>query len=104
MPVTTIHKYLDSYPFKNTDKRLVIGTIHPHLTTNFSLPFYYGNVGSFWSILAKAFPQHNFASLSSILKVLSDYQTHITDMVRQCDREDESITRDDLLCNISLNT
>jgi hypothetical protein len=104
MAVTTIHEYLDNHHVKTTDRRMIVGTIHPHLTHNFSIPFFYGNVGSFWNILGQAFPQHNFTTLPSILGVLSEYQTWITDIVRQCDRETENVTRDDLLFNIETNS
>lgn len=104
MPVTTIHEYLDNYPVSHTDRRMIVGTIHPHLTANFVIPYYYGNVGSFWEILGRAFPQHNFATLPTIQQVLSDYNTWVTDIIRQCDRDNENVTRDELLYNIVHNT
>jgi hypothetical protein len=103
MPVTTIHEYLDNYPYNQTYRRMIVGTIHPHMTENFNIPFFYGNVGSFWDILGQAFPQHNFLTLDSIQQVLSNYQTWVTDIIRQCDRENSNITRDDLLYNLVLN-
>lgn len=100
MPVTTVHQYLDAYPVAHTDRRVIIGTIHPHVTENFNIPFFYGNVGSFWEILAQAFPLHNFQTLQSIQQILSDRQTWVTDIIRQCDRDNETVTRDALLYNI----
>jgi len=104
MPVRTVHNYIDVYTPKKTDKRLIIGTIHPHITENFTIPFFYGNKGSFWEILHGAFPQHDFTNLESILSILNRYETSITDIIRECDRENENITRDDLLYNLLLNS
>lgn len=104
MPVTTDHQFIDVYPIRKTDKRLIIGTIHPHLHENFLIPFFYGNVSSIWSKLARAFPERNFATLKSIIETLDHYKTSVTDMIRQCDRDNENITQDSLLYSIVLNT
>lgn len=104
MPVTTVHEYIDTYPVKHTDSKMILGTIHPHLTMNFIIPFYYGNVGSFWNLLGQAFPQHDFTTLVSIQAVLSKHKTWVADIIRKCDREDENVTRDALLYNIVYNS
>ena len=103
MLVTTNHQYIEVYPIRKSDRRLIIGTIHPHLHNDFQIPFFYGNVGSIWGILSKAFPQHDFTSLQSIITTLKEYETSITDIIKTCDREHANITRDDLLYNIVLN-
>src|SRR5690242_6439085 len=104
MPVTTYHQYLDIYPVRPTDRRMVLGTIHPHLTEHFDIPFFYGNVGSFWNLLGQAFPQHNLLALPSILQILSRHRTWVTDIIRQCDRDSQTVTQDALLYNITANT
>ncbi|AMM52442.1 hypothetical protein TH61_16325 [Rufibacter sp. DG15C] len=110
MPVTTIHHFLDQYPVRQTDTKMIVGTIHPHSVENFTIPFFYGNVGSFWDILHNAFPHYqireagteNF-SIENILTMLEQNNTWVTDIIRQCDREDETVTQDSLLYNIIPN-
>ncbi|WP_157433499.1 hypothetical protein [Adhaeribacter aquaticus] len=107
MPITD-HQFLDLYPVKTTDTKMIVGTIHPHLIENFRIPFFYGNVGSFWNILHHAFPhysilQHDDLVLGNILAMLELNNIWITDIIRQCERENETITKDALLYNIVLN-
>jgi hypothetical protein len=104
MPVTTTHQYLANYPIKPTDKRLIVGTIHPHLHDDFLIPFFYGNVGSLWNILSEAFPHLGFENYQTIQRILSHYNIGITDIIRQCDREHENVTQDQLLYNLHFNT
>ena len=103
MPVTTFHNYIDNYPIGQNSTRLIVGTIHPHLIGNFNIDFFYGNIGSFWDILANAFPQRQFGNLEEIIATLDSYNIAITDIIRQCDRENENITADSELCNIVHN-
>lgn len=104
MPVTTTHQFIDLYPVRNTDTRMIVGTIHPHNHAGFLIPFFYGNVGSFWDILNHAFPRHNLVSRENIITMLRDNNVWITDIIRQCDRENERVTQDSLLNNITFNT
>jgi hypothetical protein len=103
MPVTTIHNYIDNYPIAPNSTRLIIGTIHPHLIENFNIDFFYGNIGSFWDILSNAFPQRQFGNLEQINETLNNYNVAITDIIRQCDRENENVTADSELYNIINN-
>ncbi|MCZ2129373.1 MAG: hypothetical protein LC109_03810 [Bacteroidia bacterium] len=103
MPVTTIHNYIDNYPISPNSTRLIIGTIHPHLIENFNINFFYGNVGSFWDILSNAFPQRQFGNIDQITETLENYNVAITDIIRQCDRENENVTSDSELYNIIHN-
>ena len=50
--ITTTHQYLDKYPIVKESEKLVVGTIHPHNHKKFTIPFFYGNVTSIWSILS----------------------------------------------------
>lgn len=100
MPVTTFHSYVDNYPIGQNSNKLIIGTIHPHLIENFNIDFFYGNIGSFWDILSNAFPQRQFDNLDNIITTLDNYNVAITDIIRQCDRENKNITADSKLYNI----
>jgi len=100
MAITTMHNYLDKYPINQNSTRLIIGTIHPHLTDDFNIDFFYGNIGSFWDILSNSFPERDFNTKDHIIQTLNDYNISITDMIRQCDRENEFITEDSKLYNI----
>jgi len=104
MPVTTVHNFIDQYPICPNSTRLIIGTIHPHLVENFQIKFFYGNVGSFWNILSNAFPKINFCTLEGIIDTLNRYKVAITDIIRKCDRDNENITADSKLYNITFNT
>jgi hypothetical protein len=100
MPVTTIHRYIDQYQILPESTKLIIGTIHPHKIGNFNIDFFYGNKGSFWDILSLSFPNHKFRDKDQIIETLGDYEISITDIIRQCDRENENITEDSKLYNI----
>jgi len=89
---------------RHTDTRMIVGTIHPHNHNDFLIPFFYGNVGSFWDILHNAYPHHNMDSFDSINKMLRENNVWITDIIRQCDRESAAVTDDKSLYNIVLNT
>jgi hypothetical protein len=103
MPVTTTHNYIDNYPISPNSRRLIIGTIHPHLIANFNIDFFYGNVGSFWDILSNAFPQRQFGNLDQITETLDRFNVSITDIIRQCEREHGNVTADSELYNIIHN-
>ena len=104
MPITTIHNYIDNFPINLNSRKLILGTIHPHLIQNFDIDFFYGNVCSFWDILSNAFPENNFGNREEIISTLETHFVAITDIIRQCDRENENITEDSKLFNIVLNT
>ena len=75
-----------------------------HNTDDFDLDFFYGNRNSFWNILAEAFPRLDFSNKENIIQSLDANFTSITDIIKTCDRENQSITRDKDLYNICLNT
>ena len=104
MPITTTHSFIDLYPINPNSRRLIIGTIHPHSIADFNINYFYGNVGSFWDILANAFPQKRFGNLDQILQTLNQHHVSITDMIRQCDRENVSVTQDAKLFNMLINS
>ena len=103
MPVTTYHQYIDNHPAKNDDKRMILGTIHPHACQNFKIPFFYGNEASLWNILEDAFPQYNFSNKESILKILNEHNLWVSDIIKKCDRANEKVVTDDQLFNIVSN-
>lgn len=82
---------------------MIIGTIHPHDTSRFDVDFFYGNRGSFWDILGTAFPNQDFSTLGSIKATLNKYGIWITDIIRECDRKHERVTRDCELYNLKYN-
>ena len=84
MPVRTQHQFLDLYPANRSDKRLILGTIHPPRVDEFSIQFFYGNRGSFWKRLAESFPMKDFSNLTQILEVLSRHNVWVSDIVKSC--------------------
>jgi len=94
------HKYIEKYPIKRTDRYLILGTIHPH--GNSKLDFFYGNAGTFWEILSNA-TKLDFNSLDNILEIFNQNKIAISDMILECEREDETVTRDSDLYNLKLN-
>jgi len=101
--IITKHKYSNDVKVKTTDTSLILGTIHPHRTEDFKIDFFYGNRNSIWTILSTAFPQYNFITKDSITKTLSDNNIWISDIINECERDDESVTQDKELKNIILN-
>jgi|GEM_PF-551906 len=102
-PVTTIHHFIELYSILKNSTKLILGTIHPHDIKNFLLNFFYGNVGSLWSLFSKAFPNLDFGNRDQIIKILNDHNVAISDIIRQCDRENGKVTEDSKLFNIVLN-
>ena len=99
----TNHRYLNQYQIEESSTKLIIGTIHPHLVNDFVIDFFYGNVGSFWSILSEAFPNRNFNNRDEIINTLKSYNVSITDMISKCSRENEHVTQDSKLFDLTLN-
>jgi len=98
--VKSQHKYIDKYPIKRTDKYLILGTIHPY--GNSELDFFYGNAKTFWGILSNA-TKLNFNTLYNILEIFNQNKIAISDMILECEREDETVTKDSDLYNLKLN-
>ncbi|MEA3228797.1 MAG: hypothetical protein U9P38_06980 [Campylobacterota bacterium] len=101
MAITTKHRYINEYPIKKTDKHLILGTIHPD-KTNEELDFFYGNARTFWDLLSNA-TNLKFDTLDNITTTLSSNNIAISDMILECERANESVTKDSELFNLKLN-
>jgi G:T/U-mismatch repair DNA glycosylase len=95
----TKHKFLDLYPINPDSKKLILGTIHPHFTENFEIPFFYGNKTSIWRILHLAFPNEISApiSLNSVLEFLRNHKIGISDTIVRCNRKNPTALDKDLI-------
>ncbi len=98
--VITKHRYIKEYPIKKNDKYLILGTIHPHRISE--LDFFYGNAKTFWDILAQSL-ESQFDNLDNILDFLKKHNIAISDMILECCRQDETVTKDSELYNLVLN-
>jgi len=102
--IKTKHKYIDDIKVRNDDTSLILGTIHPHRTNDFLIDFFYGNKNSLWNILSKAFVNLDLSSKEKILEFLKLNNIWVSDMIIECERENENVTQDKELTNIVLNT
>jgi G:T/U-mismatch repair DNA glycosylase len=95
----TRHQYLDRYPIAAESKLLILGTIHPHNTTDFQIPFFYGNRNSIWNLLSDAFPDelHKPISLDGVLSFLQSRKIAISDTISQCRRLNPTALDQDLI-------
>jgi G:T/U-mismatch repair DNA glycosylase len=103
----TQHQYLDHYPIANNSKMLILGTIHPHDTARFQIPFFYGNRNSIWNLLSDAFSNElpKPITLEGVLSFLQQRKIAISDTVKQCRRSNPTALDSDLvpeLLNIEL--
>lgn len=80
----TVHQFLNESQVLPTDRRLILGTIHPPEVENFRIPYFYGNRGNLWDLLSEAFPHLNFNNRQEIIQNLADHQTWISDIIREC--------------------
>jgi len=85
----TIHQYLPLYPIEPESRRLIVGTIHPQDPSRFKVKFFYGNKGSLWTILHKAFPSEltDPDSVESIRSFLKVRKIAMSDTVAECSRK-----------------
>ena len=97
--MTTTHQYLDKYPISADSEKLIVGTIHPHDHDNFTIPFFYGNVTSIWTLLSEAFPNdlQRPLTLYGILKFLKSKKISVSDTIRKCDRKNPTALDKDLI-------
>jgi hypothetical protein len=97
--MTTTHQYLDKYPISEDSEKLIVGTIHPHDHDNFTIPFFYGNVTSIWTLLSEAFPNdlQRPLTLDGILKFLKSKKISVSDTIRKCDRKNPTALDKDLI-------
>lgn len=84
----THHQYLDHYPINADSKLLILGTIHPHETDSFLIPFFYGNRNSIWNLLSDAFPGElsKPIRLEGVLSFLKARKIAVSDTIKQCSR------------------
>ena len=96
---TTTHQYLDKYPISTDSEKLIVGTIHPHDHDNFTIPFFYGNVTSLWTILSEAFPDDlsQPLTLDGILNFLKAKKISVSDTIRKCNRKNPTALDNDLI-------
>lgn len=98
----TKHQYLDTYPIAIDSKILILGTIHPHDTEKFQIPFFYGNRNSIWNILSDAFPSAlpKPVTLDSVRSFLEKNKIAVSDAIRQCSRTKPNALDSDLVPEI----
>lgn len=101
---TTTHQFLNKYPIDKFSEKLIVGTIHPHDSANFKIPYFYGNVKSIWEILSKAFPNElsRPLSLEGILSFLTAKKMSVSDTIISCERTNNTAL-DKALIPIELN-
>jgi hypothetical protein len=103
--IRTVHQYLDKYPIDPCSERVIVGTIHPHDTANFKIPFFYGSRLSLWELLDKASGGEigKPVSLEGILRFLHRHKISMSDTVKECYRTLTTWADSDLI-PICLNT
>lgn len=95
----TVHQYLDLYPPPKDSRRIIVGTIHPHDTERFKIPFFYGSKLSLWELLDRASGGEigQPITLCGVLKFLRRRKIAMSDMVRECERTETSWADHDLV-------
>ena len=101
----TSHQYLDKYPISAESEKLIVGTIHPHDHLSFSIPFFYGNMISIWTILSDAFPNDlkKPITLDGVLNFLQAKKISVSDTIKICIRKNNTAFDKDMI-PIELNT
>ena len=79
------HQFIEKYPVIETDKQLIIGTMHPPKVDNFRHKYFYGNVGSLWEMLHEIYPECDHTKLKKIQEFLRINHIGISDMIYSCD-------------------
>lgn len=95
----TVHQYLDRYPVDPASERVVVGTIHPHDTERFRLPFFYGSKLSLWELLDRASGGAigRPITLAGVLGFLKRHRIAVSDTVRECYRKESGWADNDLI-------
>lgn len=95
----TRNQYIEKYPISRNSKKLIVGTIHPHNHENFSLPFFYGNKLSIWTILNEVFNYSKGKSLTldNILSFLKEQEISVSDTILECKRMNPTALDKDLV-------
>lgn len=103
--MNTVHEYLDRYPVPPDSRRVVVGTIHPHDTSRFKIPFFYGSKLSLWELLDRASGGEigRPITLDGVLEFLKRHRIAMSDTVRECRRRGTGWADSDLE-PIRLNT
>lgn len=87
--IVTMHHYINKYPIPPDSRKLILGTIHAHDRSRFKIDFFYGNMGSLWTIFHKAFPLEltDPRSVASIQGFLTGRRIAMSDVVAQAARK-----------------
>ena len=95
----TNHEYIGKYPINPDSEKLILGTIHPHTTDKFDIPFFYGNRSTIWKILNSAFDNEigDSVTLDGVLKFLTKRKIAISDTVVSCTRKNPTALDSDLI-------
>src|SRR3981189_1338650 len=95
----TRHQYIGKYPIEPGSQKLILGTIHAMDRSKFKLDFFYGNRGTLWNILHKAFPEEltDPSSVESILSFLRARKIAMSDVVAECGRRKHTALDADLM-------
>lgn len=95
----TVHEYLDLYPVSPKSEKVVVGTIHPHDTSQFKIPFFYGSKLSLWNLLDRASGGEigRPITLENVLLFLARHKIAMSDTVRECLRNGTSWADNDLV-------
>lgn len=95
----TIHQYLDKYPVDPKAERVIVGTIHPHDTATFKIPFFYGSKLFLWDLLDRASGGAigRPITLENVLRFLKRHKIAMSDTVRECHRSSSTWADADLV-------
>jgi hypothetical protein len=97
--IVTEHQYINKYPISPDSRKLILGTIHAPVRSEFKTDFFYGNKGTLWTILHHAFPLELPVpdSLESILAFLTARRIALSDVIARCGRKKLSALDVDLI-------
>ena len=78
---------------------MIVGTIHPHDTDSFKIPFFYGSKLSLWELLDKASGGEigRPITLDNVLRFLRRHKIAMSDTVRECYRKSSTWADNDLI-------
>lgn len=95
----TKHQFVGKYSILADSEKLILGTIHPHFTSEFEVQFFYGNKSSIWKILNDAFDNEigQPITLDGILNFLRRRKMAISDTILECLRKNQNALDSDLI-------
>lgn len=91
------HPYINShFDFTIPKRYLIIGTFPPNpdcSERSGELPFFYGNVGSLWSIISNTglYDSYSFNTVDNIKQWLNEFNIGVTDVLKSCKRSEDKI-------------